>query len=180
MSAAQGWQYSIVGPQQQPFARPPPQTLDPLLLDDFAPQLNLLQDVSSTGENMFSATSEQASGAGREGCQECRRIAAPGLQPMGFDAPVSTSTHVLCCPAPQPLRAFSRTACLPQYVATLHSAFVEGEAGLAYDTKGHVFHPPNFHFNRTSPLAPMPQRTPPEVRAPAGISIMAQYQAEVP
>ncbi|KAL4425168.1 hypothetical protein ABPG75_009184 [Micractinium tetrahymenae] len=110
MSAAQGWQYSIVGPPQQPFARPPPQTLDPLLLDDFAPQLNLLQDVSATGENLFTATSEP-------------------------------------------------------YVATLHSAFVEGEAGLVYDSAGRVFHPPHFHFNRTSPLAPMPQRTPPQAAA---------------
>lgn len=60
MSAAQGWQYGIVGPPQQPFARPSPKTLDHLLLDDFAPQLNLLQDVSATGENLFTATSEQA------------------------------------------------------------------------------------------------------------------------
>ncbi|KAL4435565.1 hypothetical protein ABPG77_002528 [Micractinium sp. CCAP 211/92] len=127
MSAAQGWQYSIVGPSQQPFARPPPKTLDPLLLDDFAPQLNLLQDVSSTGENLFTATSEQ-------------------------------------------------------YVATLHSAFVEGEAGLVYDSTGRVFHPPNFHFNRTSPLAPMPQRTPPQALAfcehfPAMATVVQRFGA---
>jgi hypothetical protein len=46
-----------------------------------------------------------------------------------------------------------------QYVATIHRGFVEGEGGLVYDAAGRVYHLPHFHFTRTSPLQPMPQRT---------------------
>ena len=54
-----GLEVAVAGPQQQPFARPPPRTLDPHLLTDFAAQLNVLQDVSGEGDNMFTETSTQ-------------------------------------------------------------------------------------------------------------------------
>lgn len=46
-----------------------------------------------------------------------------------------------------------------QYVATVHSAFVEGEGGLVYDAAGRAYHPPGHFFTRTSPLQPLPQRS---------------------
>ena len=66
--AAGGVEVSIVGPPQQPFSRAPPRTLDPHLLADFAAQLNLLQDVSSQGDNAFTDTAEQVSGLGFVWC----------------------------------------------------------------------------------------------------------------
>lgn len=53
LSPLPGVEVSIVGPPQQAFARPPPRSLDPHLLADFGPQLNLLQDVSADGDNLF-------------------------------------------------------------------------------------------------------------------------------
>lgn len=54
-----GLEVAVAGPPQQPFTRPPPRTLDPQLLTDFAAQLNVLQDVSGEGDNMFAETSAQ-------------------------------------------------------------------------------------------------------------------------
>jgi capsular polysaccharide biosynthesis protein len=47
------------GPRQRPFSRPPPKTLDPNVLRDFAQSFNLLQDISADGDNMFTYTQEQ-------------------------------------------------------------------------------------------------------------------------
>lgn len=58
-----GLEVAVVGPPQQPFARPPPRTLDPHLLADFAAQLNVLQDVSGEGDNTFGNTSPQVRGS---------------------------------------------------------------------------------------------------------------------
>jgi hypothetical protein len=54
-----GLEVAVAGPPQQPFARPPPRTLDPHLLTDFATQLNVLQDFSGEGDNAFTDTSLQ-------------------------------------------------------------------------------------------------------------------------
>ncbi|PSC67438.1 hypothetical protein C2E20_8901 [Micractinium conductrix] len=115
----------VVGPAQATFGRPPPRTLDPHLLSDFEPALNLLQDLNPAGDTPFTDTSEQ-------------------------------------------------------FVVTLHKAFVEGEAGLVYDAAGRVLHLPHFQFNRTSPLAPMPLRTPAQAsttceRHPALASVVQKY-----
>ena len=48
-----GLEVAVAGPPQQPFARPPPRTLDPHLLTDFGAQLNVLQDVSGEGDNVY-------------------------------------------------------------------------------------------------------------------------------
>ena len=52
----------------------------------------------------------------------------------------------------------------PQYVATVHSAFVEGEGGLVYDAAGRAYHPPHQFFTRTGALPPLPTHTPAQVR----------------
>eukprot|EP00887_Chlorella_sp_A99_P003387 scaffold7.g3387.t1 len=48
-----GVRVQLVGPPTQPFARPLPRTLDPHLLSDFEAPLNVLQDLSLTGDNAF-------------------------------------------------------------------------------------------------------------------------------
>jgi capsular polysaccharide biosynthesis protein len=48
-----------VGPRQQPFPRPPPRTLDPTLLDAFSASFNLMQDVTATGDNLFTDVTDQ-------------------------------------------------------------------------------------------------------------------------
>ena len=58
-AASPGMSLSIVGPPQQPWARGTPHTLDGSLLDDFLSEFNMLQRISSTGDNMFTDTSEQ-------------------------------------------------------------------------------------------------------------------------
>ena len=54
--------------------------------------------------------------------------------------------------------------CSPQYVATIPGAFVEGDSGLVYDTRGRVYHLPHLFYNRTSTLLPMPQRSTQQAR----------------
>lgn len=69
-----GLEVAVAGPPQQPFARPTPRTLDPHLLTDFAAQLNVLQDVSGEGDNMFIETSPQVrGGAGWHQLRQCGR-----------------------------------------------------------------------------------------------------------
>ena len=53
----------------------------------------------------------------------------------------------------------------PQYVATVHQGFVEGEGGLVYDTAGRAFHLPHHFYTRTGALPPLPTHTPEQVRA---------------
>ncbi|KAI3435029.1 hypothetical protein D9Q98_003081 [Chlorella vulgaris] len=52
-----------------------------------------------------------------------------------------------------------------QYVATIHSGFVEGEAGLVYDAAACAYHLPNLFFTRVNPLLPLPQRSVAEAAA---------------
>lgn len=55
-----------------------------------------------------------------------------------------------------------------QYVATIHSGFVEGEAGLVYDAAACAYHLPNLFFTRVNPLLPLPQRSVAEVSGNTG------------
>jgi hypothetical protein len=55
-----------------------------------------------------------------------------------------------------------------QYVATIHSGFVEGEAGLVYDAAARAYHLPNLFFTRVNPLLPLPQRSVAEVSGNTG------------
>ncbi len=55
-----------------------------------------------------------------------------------------------------------------QYVAAIPGGYVEGEGGLFYDSRRRVYHLPNFFFNRTSALLPMPQHSLEEVGGGAG------------
>ena len=106
---AGGVEVSIVGPPQQPFSRPPPRTLDPHLLTDFAGQLNLLQDVSGEGDNTFTDTSVQV-GSVRGGCGCYGMVWLLGLALSGTcmvhsvhtDPHMSTSCCCLppCCTPP--------------------------------------------------------------------------------
>lgn len=51
-----------------------------------------------------------------------------------------------------------------QWVASIPDAYIEGESGLIYDSKGQVYHLPYMFFNRTTALLPLPQRTPSQAK----------------
>lgn len=85
-----GLEVAVAGPPQQPFARPPPRTLDPHLLTDFAAQLNVLQDVSGKGDNTFTETSPQVrAGAVWRQLKQCGVRGLGASAGMSFPAPAA-------------------------------------------------------------------------------------------
>lgn len=58
-SAPLGASVLSAGPDQQPFARPPPRMIDPNLISDFQESFSMMQDISSSGDNTLKAKSKQ-------------------------------------------------------------------------------------------------------------------------
>lgn len=49
----------------------------------------------------------------------------------------------------------------PQYVAAIPGGYVQGEGGLVFDARRHVYDLPYFHYNRTSTTLPLPASSAP-------------------
>ena len=64
----------------------------------------------------------------------------------------------------RPTSTAHRPSASPQYVTTVHNAFVEGEGGLVYDAAGRAYHLPHHFYTRTGALPPLPTHTPAQVQ----------------